>query len=150
MGAGGAAKAVFHALVTRNCKEIVILNRTVENIKKLFHNDDSLTKLSCDVLTQQNLDDLFDVDIVINTIPLSRTGTNFEFNNLKSDISLAYDLEYIPKETNFIKKMKMLDAEIVYGYEMLLSQAKLSFQIWNDVMPDENMIHDKILSLLSD
>ena len=44
----------------------------------------------------------------------------------------------------------MLDAEIVYGYEMLLSQAKLSFQIWNDVMPDENMIHDKILSLLSD
>ena len=150
MGAGGAAKAVFRALVTKNCIEIVILNRTVENIKKLFHNDDSLTKLSYDVLTQQNLDALFDVDIVINTIPLSRTGTNFEFNNLKSDISLAYDLEYIPKETNFIKKMKMLDAEIVYGYEMLLSQAKLSFQIWNDVVPDENIIHDKILSLLSD
>lgn len=150
LGAGGVAKAVFHALITKNCKEIVILNRTVENIKKLFHNDDSSTKLSYDVLTQQNLDALFDVDVIINTIPLSRTGTNFEFNNLKSDISLAYDLEYIPKETNFIKKMKMLDAEIVYGYEMLLSQAKLSFQIWNDVMPDENIIHDKILSLLSD
>ena len=90
------------------------------------------------------------MDIVINTIPLSRTGTNFEFNNLKSAISLAYDLEYIPKETNFIKKMKMLDAEIVYGYEMLLSQAKLSFHIWNEVVPDEYIIHDKILSLLSD
>ena len=63
-------------------------------------------------------------------------------------IKLAYDLEYLPKETNFIKQMKSLNADLIYGYEMLLSQAKLSFQIWTGILPSDNSIDDKILSLL--
>ena len=44
--------------------------------------------------------------------------------------------------------MKSLNADLIYGYEMLLSQAKLSFQIWTGILPSDNSIDDKILSLL--
>ncbi|MBH59034.1 MAG: shikimate dehydrogenase [Thaumarchaeota archaeon] len=147
LGSGGASKAVLYGLLNENCKEIIILNRTIENTRKLVSKLNSNTSISFHELNQKNIDSLSNIDIMINTVPLHKTNTIFNFHpNL--GIKLAYDLEYIPKETNFIKQMQSLNANVIYGYEMLLAQARLSFQIWTGILPDDNSINDKVLSVL--
>ena len=147
LGSGGASKAVLYGLINANCKELIILNRTVENARQIVTKLDSDIPISCHVLNQKTIDSLSDVDIMINTVPLHKTNTILDFHS-DLGIKLAYDLEYLPKETNFIKQMKSLNADLIYGYEMLLSQAKLSFQIWTGILPSDDSIDDKILSIL--
>ena len=149
LGSGGASKAVLHSLINVNCKEIIILNRTIENARQLVSKLNSDIPISFHELNQKTIDSLSNVDIMINTIPLHRTNTILDFpSNL--EIKLAYDLEYLPKETNFIKQMRSLNADIIYGYEMLLAQARLSFQIWTGILPNDDSINGKILSILGD
>ena len=147
LGSGGASKAVLYGLINANCKELIILNRTIENARQLVSKLNSDIPISCHELNQKTIDSLSDVDIMINTVPLHNTNTIFDFHS-NLGIKLAYDLEYLPKETNFIKQMKSLNADLIYGYEMLLSQAKLSFQIWTGILPNDDSIDGKILSLL--
>ena len=45
--------------------------------------------------------------------------------------SIVYDIVYQPMNTDLIKKSKENGATIIYGYEMLLSQAACSFEIWH-------------------
>ena len=147
LGSGGASKAVLYGLINANCKELIILNRTIENARQIVTKLDSDIPISCHVLNQKTIDSLSDVDIMINTVPLHKTNTILDFHS-DLGIKLAYDLEYLPKETNFIKQMKSLNADLIYGYEMLLSQAKLSFQIWTGIIPSDDSIDGKILSIL--
>ena len=147
LGSGGASKAVLYGLINANCKEIIILNRTIENARQLVSKLDSDIPISFHELNQKTIDSLSDIDIMINTVPLHKTNTILNFHS-NLGIKLAYDLEYIPKETNFIKQMKSLNSDLIYGYEMLLSQAKLSFQIWTGILPDDDSIDGKILSML--
>ena len=147
LGSGGASKAVLYGLINANCKEIIILNRTIENARRLVSNLDSDIPISFLELNQKTIDSLSDIDIMINTVPLHKTNTILNFHS-NLGIKLAYDLEYIPKETNFIKQMKSLNSDLIYGYEMLLSQAKLSFQIWTGLLPNDDSIDGKILSML--
>ena len=147
LGSGGASKAVLYGLINANCKELIVLNRTIENARQIVTKLDSDIPISCHVLNQKTIDSLSDVDIMINTVPLHKTNTILDFHS-DLGIKLAYDLEYLPKETNFIKQMKSLNADLIYGYEMLLSQAKLSFQIWTGILPSDDSIDDKILSIL--
>ena len=147
LGSGGASKAVLYGLINANCKELIILNRTIENARQIVTKLDSDIPISCHVLNQKTIDSLSDVDIMINTVPLHKTNTILDFHS-DLGIKLAYDLEYLPKETNFIKQMKSLNADLIYGYEMLLSQAKLSFEIWTGILPRDDSIDGKILSIL--
>ena len=147
LGSGGASKAVLYGLINANCKEIIILNRTIENARHLVSKLDSDIPISFHELNQKTIDSLSDIDIMINTVPLHKTNTILNFHS-NLGIILAYDLEYIPKETNFIKQMKSLNSDLIYGYEMLLSQAKLSFQIWTGILPNDDSIDGKILSML--
>ena len=147
LGSGGASKAVLYGLINANCKEIIVLNRTIENARQLVSKLDSDIPISFHELNQKTIDSLSDIDIMINTVPLHKTNTILNFHS-NLGIKLAYDLEYIPKETNFIKQMKSLNSDLIYGYEMLLSQAKLSFQIWTGLLPNDDSIDGKILSML--
>ena len=45
--------------------------------------------------------------------------------------SIVYDIIYKPINTDLIKKSKENGATIIYGYEMLLSQAACAFEIWH-------------------
>ena len=52
----------------------------------------------------------------------------------------VYDIVYKPVNTELIKDAKKKDAQIIYGYEMLLSQAAKSFEILlNQKAPYEAM-----------
>ena len=42
----------------------------------------------------------------------------------------SYDIVYKPVNTELLKDAKNKNAQIIYGYEMLLGQASRSFEIW--------------------
>ena len=81
LGSGGASKAVLYGLINANCKEIIILNRTIENARQLVSKLDSDIPISFHELNQKTIDSLSDIDIMINTVPLHKTNTilNFHF-----------------------------------------------------------------------
>ncbi|TBR22175.1 MAG: shikimate dehydrogenase, partial [Candidatus Nitrosotenuis sp.] len=47
--------------------------------------------------------------------------------------SIVYDIIYMPMNTDFIAQSKKNSATVIYGYEMLLGQACLAFEIWHKV-----------------
>ena len=44
--------------------------------------------------------------------------------------TVVYDIVYKPVNTELLKDAKNKNAQIIYGYEMLLGQALRSFEIW--------------------
>ena len=54
--------------------------------------------------------------------------------------TVVYDIVYKPVNTELIKDAKKKNAQIIYGYEMLLGQATRTFEIWlNQKAPYEAM-----------
>ena len=56
-----------------------------------------------------------------------------------------YDIIYNPKETNFLKKGKMIGNKTENGEKMFIHQAAASFKIWHGIQPE---INDDIINLL--
>ena len=51
LGSGGASKAVLYGLINANCKELIVLNRTIENARQIVTKLDSDIPISCHVLS---------------------------------------------------------------------------------------------------
>jgi len=74
--------------------------------------------------------------LIINTTPLgsypkvdNAPAIPYEYLSSKNYL---YDLVYNPSKTLFLQKGEERGATIKNGYEMLVGQAELSWQIWND------------------
>jgi shikimate dehydrogenase len=119
-GTGGASKAVQFALKKLNIKYLVVSR----NPKKKQVNYKDITE-----------NDIKEFTILINCTPL---GTFPDINNCISipyncvtEKHLAYDLIYNPEISKFLKNCKDHGSKIINGYDMLVAQAELSFEIWN-------------------
>ncbi|MFY7810643.1 MAG: shikimate dehydrogenase family protein [Flavobacterium sp.] len=119
-GTGGASKAVQFALKKLNIKYLVVSRNP--NKKQLSYKD----------ITEN---DIKKFTILINCTPL---GTFPDVNNCISipyncvtEKHIAYDLIYNPEISKFLKKCKHQGSKIINGYDMLVAQAELSFEIWN-------------------
>lgn len=128
IGAGGAAKAVYHALVNLNCKEIIVSSRNAEKANLYFGD-------YCKVISLNNFVDLSKYKMIINCTPLG--GINYreklpiEVDTIKED-TIVYDLVYNPTKTNFLKEAENKGAIIINGESMLEYQAYKAADIWID------------------
>ena len=134
LGYGGSASAIAHALLLEeNPRTLYIGGRNLEKIKVFL---DSLHEHSLDkntILTAGNDLRPEDVDIIINTTPLGMDHSNRELPldaDFVRDFHTVFDIVYIPQETPLLKLAKSKNAEIVYGYLMLLYQAVLQFELF--------------------
>jgi len=132
LGAGGAARAIVTAMVKEKASKITIVNRTQENANKLA---DLAKKIGGNVNTvsMQEANKLIrDYKFIINStsIGMKNEPSPISTENISKD-SIVYDIVYQPINTDLIKKSKENGATIIYGYEMLLSQAACSFEIWH-------------------
>ena len=119
--------------------KILITNRTknkADILKDLFRN-----------LSIVEWGEVPKFDMVINATSL---GLN-EKDEIKLDFSKAgnekffYDVIYNPKETNFLKKAKILQNKTENGKKMFIYQAAAAFNIWHNIYPK---IDDEIYKLL--
>lgn len=119
LGTGGASKAIAYALKSLNISSQFISRNRKETC--LTYSD-----LSNEVLIKHTL--------IINTTPLGTfpkidVCPEIPYEHLTKN-HLLYDLIYNPEQTLFLKKGSQHGAAIKNGYEMLIAQARASWEIW--------------------
>ena len=82
-----------------------------------------------------------DYNFIINSSSLGlKNETNIIPTKIINEETVVYDIVYKPVNTELIKESKKKNAQIIYGYEMLLGQATRTFEIWlNQKAPYEAM-----------
>ncbi|GGB28835.1 shikimate dehydrogenase (NADP(+)) [Lentibacillus populi] len=133
IGAGGAARGIYDALVTAGFHYVDIANRTVSSAEAITELQQDQTNTA--VLSLAGLGNKLDhYDVIIQT-----TSVGMKPNQDKSIIQLApslkkdsvvSDIIYQPITTEFLKQAKNRGAYTHYGHTMLLYQAQYAFELW--------------------
>ncbi|MDR0797275.1 MAG: shikimate dehydrogenase [Nitrososphaerota archaeon] len=137
LGAGRTARAIAYSII-QEAEELVVLNRTVSEAKKLsetlkhkFNKKINFGSLSPEVIREK----IRDTDILLNTTPTGMepniNQSLVASNNLKSNLTVM-DIVYSPYETQLIKDAKAAGSKVVSGVEMLIYQGAAAFEIWTD------------------
>jgi shikimate dehydrogenase len=134
LGAGGAARAVVFALITREVERIYVINRTpdrAEALKKQF--GARVRPAGWDETTGL----LGGAGLLVNTTPLGMTGqANLEIN-LRCPASLVVaELVYDPLVTGLLAAARERGLRNADGLGMLLHQAVRGFELWFGVRPE--------------
>ena len=139
-GAGGASRAVAFQIANSGIDELSILNRNVAKAESLANDlKSNLNKIGIDIsINSYGIEDLkreLDCsDIFIDTTPLGMYPNVDEKAVASADMLhedlVVNDIVYTPMETSLIKEALKANAEVVYGYKMLLYQGIRSFEIW--------------------
>ena len=117
LGAGGAARGIAFEARARGA-EVWVLNRTVQRAKELA------ADLGCEA---GGLDEVpGDYDILINCSP---DPMPIDPQKMRPN-TLAMDIVYFPRETDFLKEASLKKCQIVYGEEMFLNQAARQTAFW--------------------
>ncbi|QDG75107.1 shikimate dehydrogenase [Labrenzia sp. PHM005] len=135
LGAGGAARAIIWALLSRGITAVHIVNRTFEKAKVLEDQFGSKTKAH----PWDKLGTLLeDADLLVNTTALGMAGkAPLEINlDPLPKSALVTDIVYVPLETDLLKQAASRGNPTVDGLGMLLHQAVPGFECWFGVRPE--------------
>lgn len=134
LGAGGASRAVIHALLARGFDEVSVVNRTQSRAS-------ALAERFGPRVSAYGMDDLAEtiraVDLFVNTTTLGMAGSvapDIDFTTMASD-ALVTDIVYIPLQTPILAMAKRQGLATVDGLGMLLHQAVPGFETWFGVKP---------------
>jgi len=135
IGAGGAALSCIYALKYFNVKDLIIVNRSLDRALNLAKRAKDLNfKVEVFELKEENLKlALKEAKVLFNATPIGMFPRSEEspIGNLDlKNVNYVFDMVYNPVDTKLIKKAKKEGKEVIYGYEMLIEQAKEAFKIW--------------------
>ena len=152
LGSGGAARAVIAAISEENnISNITIASR---NRKTSI----ALANIGADLGLQCNNVDIDNVQkvaakshLIVNTIP---TGANnktgiIDHEHISKD-SIVYDVVYKPVTTRLLEEAKRAQAQVVYGYEMLIEQGAKAFEIWTGMNAPRNAMKKALFGFFGD
>jgi shikimate dehydrogenase len=152
LGSGGAARAVIAAISEENdISNITIASR---NQKTSI----ALANIGADLGLQCNNVDIDNVQkvaakshLIVNTIP---TGANnktgiIDHEHISKD-SIVYDVVYKPITTRLLEEAKRAQAQVVYGYEMLIEQGAKAFEIWTGMNAPRNAMKKALFGFFGD
>lgn len=132
IGAGGAARGIYHVLVREGFQRVDITNRTLEKASRLVREEDENKKTTVLSLKQAE-GNLSDYDVVIQTTSVGMEPSTEEIpislDNLKRG-TIVSDIVYKPLTTRFLTEGKKRGGMIHQGHAMLLYQAQYAFEIW--------------------
>jgi shikimate dehydrogenase len=134
IGAGGASRAVIHALKSRGFTDIRVANRSAGRARELQRRFGS--NVSAHSLTA--LDEIASgARLVINTTSLGMEGDGEVPLNMQLlyPEALVTDIVYVPLETPLLKSARLAGLRTVDGLGMLLHQARPGFEKWFGVAP---------------
>lgn len=133
LGAGGAARAVVHALVGRGFTRVAVANRTVERAEVLAQPYGSARAYGFDAVPSL----LADADVLVNCTSLGMKGApplTLDLSALKPE-AVVTDIVYVPLITPLLKAAEARGLRIVDGLGMLLHQGVGGFEHWFGVRP---------------
>lgn len=150
LGAGGASRGIYRALVQENFSTIDIANRTVEKANAFL--DLKEDHIKTDILTFKDAETaLSQYDYLVQTTSVGMKPKINEqvvsLNNLKEGAVIS-DIVYQPLITSFLANGLEKGGRIHQGHAMLLYQAELAFEIWtNKSVPLEDLLNKLELRL---
>src|SRR4029078_7438963 len=134
LGAGGGARAVVYALVTREVGRIYVINRTKEKAQALRKKFGSAVQVAG---WEETTGLLGGAGPLVNTTTLGMVGEPPLEINLRCPASLVVaDLVYAPLETGLLASARARGLRTADGLGMLLHQAVRGFQLWFGVRPE--------------
>lgn len=137
LGAGGAARAVIHALKKRGIADIRIVNRTPARARELAHRFGAGVSAHETAATDELL---ADAGLLVNTTSLGMSGHDggglaAEPRHLPAH-AIVTDIVYVPMETPLLAAARRHGLRTVDGLGMLLHQAVPGFERWFGVRPE--------------
>jgi len=150
LGSGGVSKTVFYYLCDQGIKKIWIVVRDKHKegtnlswIHKIATDESNIAKL----IEYSDLINLDKVDLLINCTPCGMYPSSMKETPLEAQtltkFSFVIDLIYNPEETLLLKNAKELKIKAVNGLYMLVAQAVVAEELWNDISLNKEFI-DKI------
>jgi shikimate dehydrogenase len=135
VGAGGAARAIVHALLSRGFQEVRVSNRTLARAQEIAARFGP--KVSAHEFA--GLKDLAAAaDLIVNTTSLGMKGEGqipLDFGAVHRD-AIVTDIVYVPLITPFLAAAQQAGLKTVDGLGMLLHQARPGFEKWFGVTPE--------------
>lgn len=122
LGAGGAARAVYFALIANGYDKITIANRTLDKARDICDNSISLVQASQQLEAYKCIINTTSVGLVEGECPIDLSYLN--------STHVVMDLIYQPKLTTLLQQAKALNCRYVNGLDMLWIQGAKAFEIW--------------------
>jgi shikimate dehydrogenase len=135
LGAGGAARAVVHALLGAGVPEIRLANRTAENAEALAG---EFGRPVSAVSWEERADAADGAALLVNTTSLGMTGKpplHMPLEALPAH-AVVLDIVYVPLETPLLSAARARGLIPVDGLGMLLHQARPAFRAWFGIDPE--------------
>lgn len=152
LGAGGAARAVVYALLTRGWR-IHITDLRQEQVDSLYTHyltqDLDSSKLEVIPFTPKSIEQAgLASDLLVNTTPMGM-HPNVEGCAWPEDFSLPrqaciYDLVYNPMETKLLQRAAAAGLPCRNGLGMLVEQAALAFERWTGFSPSRSCMLEAV------
>jgi shikimate dehydrogenase len=134
LGAGGAARAVVFALLTRGVRDLRLVNRTKARAAALAESAGAAVRVyGWDALAEA----LDGAGLLVNTTSLGMAGQpalDIDLAPLSPE-AVVYDIVYVPLETELLEAARARGLRTVDGLGMLLHQAVPGFARWFGVVP---------------
>jgi len=144
LGAGGAARAIIHALKQRRIASIRVVNRTTSRAEALADHFGSGVSAHGEA---EASDFLSEAGLVVNTTSLGMKGTPGPAIDLAllPDNAVVSDIVYVPLQTSLLQQAQQRGLRTAGGLGMLLHQAVPGFERWFGVRPTvDRMLHDRV------
>lgn len=139
LGAGGAAKAVGHAMATAGAGRIIVCARRLERAAAL-----AAQLPGCGegiVLAQDAIQQAASAcDLLVNATPLGMAGSpafaRLDFLQAMPPHAVVYDLVYHPRRTALMEAAARQGLRTVGGIDLLIRQAVRAFTFFTGETPD--------------
>ncbi len=139
LGAGGAARAVVHALNSLDMR-VTVVNRSAERAERVA------SELGASV---GDLDVPY--DLLVNTTPLGMSpkidASPVPEDLLRADATV-FDTVYRPLETRLLREAKAHGCRVQDGLEMLVQQAVEQVRLWSGRTPSASALREAALEAL--
>lgn len=139
LGAGGAAKAVGHALATAGAGRIIVCARRLERAAALAAQLPGCGEgivLAQDAIRQAAAA----CDLLVNATPLGMAGSpafaRLDFLQAMPPHAVVYDLVYHPRRTALLEAAARQGLRTVGGIDLLIRQAVRAFTFFTGETPD--------------
>lgn len=147
LGAGGAAKAVGHALATAGAGRVIVCARRLERAAAL-----AAQLPGCGegiVLAQDAIQQAASAcDLLVNATPLGMAGSpafaRLDFLQAMPSHAVVYDLVYHPRRTALLEAAARQGLRTVGGIDLLIRQAVRAFTFFTGETPDTAALYDAL------
>jgi shikimate dehydrogenase len=142
LGAGGAARAVVVALADAGCVEVRLVNRTSGKARVLAALAESVGVAASTHAWNEASGAVEGARLLVNATSLGmRNAAALDVPDLArlAPDAAVYDLVYTPRETVLLKAARARGLKVIEGLDMLIGQARPSFEAFFGVAPPDSV-----------